>query len=248
MDPDRAPRRAWPSLPGGRRGLVLAAIAVLGLGGLATAAILLSRDDGAEDAPPTGQGGLVVQTGRDDDVKLDERRPLKCYVSGQFVGELTVADCAKRNGVPAGALGVGLDRNGALAGASPSSAEITPLPPDLASASAPIDELAAPPPQPSSAATPSGGTASKAAVAAAPTAACWLYAEGGWNRVGDDMALQACARALLDSRCDPAGPADLGRWGDHSLRLNGGRVEWMADESGYTPLSVRAVPCPPARG
>src|SRR5438876_11586678 len=79
--------------------------------------------------PPASQAGLVVETGRDDDVKLDPKRPLRCFVNGQFVGEVPLEECAKKNGVATGALDVGIDPSGALAASGGAPADITPLPP-----------------------------------------------------------------------------------------------------------------------
>ena len=38
-------------------------------------------------------------------------------MGGSFVGEITLAECAKKNGVATGALDVGVDETGALAAA-----------------------------------------------------------------------------------------------------------------------------------
>src|SRR4051794_38505918 len=86
-------------------GLGAALALALGMG----AAVLMSLDRAPAQAPPASQGGLVVQTGRDDNVTLDQKRPLRCFVDGKFVGELTLDECAKRNGVASGALDVGVD-------------------------------------------------------------------------------------------------------------------------------------------
>ena len=69
----------------------------------------------------------MVVSGRDDDAKLDPKRPLRCFVGGQFVGELPLAVCAQRNGVATGALDVGLDQAGALAAAKRRDTPLTPL-------------------------------------------------------------------------------------------------------------------------
>src|SRR5437868_10689820 len=112
-----------------RRVLIgLGAVLALGLG-FGIAFLIVSADRGPAQAPPASQGGLVVQTGRDDDVKLDPKRPLRCFVNGQFVGEMPLEDCARRNGVATGALDVGLDPSGALAASGGASTDITPLPP-----------------------------------------------------------------------------------------------------------------------
>ena len=99
-----------------RRGLLVAGGLVALVAGLGLAFAIVARDDGSSRPPPASQGGLVVQATRpEDDGKLDPSRPLRCFVSGQFVGELTLAQCAERNGVATGALDVGLDETVALA-------------------------------------------------------------------------------------------------------------------------------------
>ena len=70
-----------------------AALAVLA--GLGIAVALMSGHKQTE-APPASRGGLIVETGRDDDSKLDPARPLRCFVGGTFVGEITLADSATR--------------------------------------------------------------------------------------------------------------------------------------------------------
>ena len=102
-----------------RRGLLVAGGVAALVAGLGLAFVIMSRDDGSSRPPPASQGGLVVQATRtEDDGKLDPSRPLRCFVSGQFVGELTLAQCAERNGVATGALDVGLDETGAALGTS----------------------------------------------------------------------------------------------------------------------------------
>src|SRR5690606_6952159 len=98
------------------------------LAGLGIAFSIMLSDDGSKKPPPASRGGLVVETGRPDD-KLDPARPLRCFVDAQFVGELTLAQCAERNGVATGALDVGLDETGALAAAGVAGTVLTPLPP-----------------------------------------------------------------------------------------------------------------------
>ena len=112
-----------------RRVLALGGMAIALVAGLIVAFVLVRRPNASAEAPPASEAGLVVQTGRDDDTKLDPMRPLRCFVAGQFVGELPLSACAKRNGVATGALDVGLDPSGALAGSSGTNSDITPLPP-----------------------------------------------------------------------------------------------------------------------
>src|SRR5215472_4389411 len=112
-----------------RRLLLGAGGVVALLAGLAIAFVLLRHDHAPAQPPPASQGGLVVESGRDDDLKLDPKRPLRCFVNGQFVGELPLSICAQRNGVATGALDVGVDQSGALAASNGVGGDITPLPP-----------------------------------------------------------------------------------------------------------------------
>src|SRR5579863_7500004 len=107
---------------------ILAAGAALALvAGLALAWVFMSRSHAPTQPPPASQGGLTVVSGREDDAKLDPKRPLRCFVGGQFVGELPLAVCAQRNGVATGALDVGLDQAGALAATTGGNSTLTPL-------------------------------------------------------------------------------------------------------------------------
>jgi len=210
---------------------------ILGLGGaLALAAGLLAayvfiwRDHGPAEAPPASQGGLVVESGRDDDLKLDPKRPLRCFVNGQFVGELPLAECAQRNGVTTGALDVGLDPSGSLAASNGVGADITPLPPPQ-------------PPQPVVEMAPAANAAAPAAVGAAAPPAPGAQAEvaqclrfvlpGGWRPVAASMSQNACLTALFAGRCQAGEPAAYGRWGDLTLRLTDGRIEASPDSRDF---------------
>jgi len=204
---------------------------VLGIGGafalIAAVGIALgikAGDDGPVQPPPASKGGLVVQTGAADET-LDAAQPLRCFVGGQFVGTATLADCARRNGVATGSLDVGIDETGALAAAPTDSGPlITPLPP------APV---AAPP-----AALPTD-------VAAPPVAAqgllkaCWRHA-GDWRQLPSDMTLNGCVQSLFAGRCERAGSASYGRWGDQTLRLVPGKVEVSTDNRSFRTLVEQA--------
>lgn len=217
----------------GGAGLALAA-------GLVVAAMMVGRRSGPSASPPASQGGLVVQTGRDDDIKLDPKRPLRCFVGGQFIGDLPLSACAKRNGVAAGALDVGLDPSGALAAANGVSSNITPLPPP----SEPIQPAAAAPDAAPSApvAEDLGGDAP--GVPRLPTAPCWRYAGAGWRRLPFEVSLGACARLLYAGRCEPPGAAAYGRWADRTLRLVPGRVEISDDNRRFRTLFEQGPECP----
>ena len=105
-------------------GLILAAVVLTGL-----VSVVVAAWNSGESAPldASSQGALVVQTGRDDDIKLDPKRPMRCFVGGQMIGEVLLADCAKRNGVAPGAMDVGLDPSGALAAGHGAGPPIAPI-------------------------------------------------------------------------------------------------------------------------
>ena len=196
-------------------GAGLALVAGLGI----AVALMTGHDKKPAEAPPASRGGLIVETGRDDDTKLDPARPLRCFVGGAFVGEITLAECAKKNGVATGALDVGVDETGALAAADQAGTVLTPLPP-TPTVSAP----AAPP-----VATPSSAPSAPST----PLAACWRYAGSEWRRLPGEITLNACAQQLFGGRCERPGGATYGRWGEETLRLVPGRVEISSDNRSF---------------
>ncbi|MBV9995140.1 MAG: hypothetical protein JO127_07995 [Caulobacteraceae bacterium] len=210
---------------------------VLGVGALAALAaglviawIFLRRDHGPSEPPPASQGGLVVESGRDDDLKLDPKRPLRCFVGGQFVGELPLVQCAQRNGVATGALDVGVDESGALAASNGVGAGVvTPLPPQN---SQPVTIEPLP-----GAASNAIGAAGPTAEAPGPAADCWRYVPGGWRQLPVPLSLGACVQALYAGRCQAGGQALYGRWDGQTLRLTDGRVEVSADNQSFHSLA-----------
>jgi len=217
-----------------RTAIIVAGGAVALAAGLGIAFMIMSHDKGSDRPPPASQGGLVVETQRLPDEKLDVNRPLRCFVDGQVVGELTLADCAKRNGVATGALDVGLDQTGALAATDVAGTVLTPLPPPAATEPAPVAAAPIDPDTPEAA----GGV----------TATCWRYTgRAGWRPVGD-MSRAACVQMLFAGQCEGAGQALYGRWGDKTLRLVTGRVEVSSDNRRFQPLSDQGPGCslPPA--
>jgi hypothetical protein len=198
-----------------RRVLLAGGAALALIAGLGIALTVMHGAKSPTDAPPASRGGLVVETGRADDTKLDPARPLRCFVGGQFVGETTLAECAKKNGVATGALDVGVDETGALAAADQAGLVLTPLPPP---AEAPT--VLAP------AATPAITTP---AVSSTPLAVCWRYAGGEWRKLPGEITVNACAQQISGGKCEKAGGATYGRWGDETLRLVPGRVESSSD-------------------
>jgi len=198
-----------------RRVLLGGGAALALIAGLGVALALMHGAKSPTDAPPASRGGLVVETGRADDTRLDPARPLRCFVGGQFVGETTLAECAKKNGVATGALDVGVDETGALAAADQAGLVLTPLPPPAEA-----------PTVPAPAAVPA---AQAPAVSSTPLAVCWRYAGGEWRKLPGEITVNACAQQISGGRCEKAGGATYGRWGDETLRLVPGRVESSSD-------------------
>jgi hypothetical protein len=197
--------------------------------------LTLAKTKKSDEPPPASQAGLVIEQGRPDDAKLDPKRELGCFVGGQYVGLATWADCAKRNGVATGDLDVGIDEQGGLAAAAPNAgAVLTPLPPTQATTSAmpsPTAPMTPPPAPVAAAATPRG-----------PTAACWRYADRTWYRMAE-MSQGACVQTLFAGKCEKAGSATYGRWGDQTLRLVPGKVEASDDNRSFRLVGEQASNC-----
>ncbi len=210
-----------------RRVLLVGGAALALAAGLGVALVLMHGAKPPAEAPPASHGGLVVETGRADDTKLDAARPLRCFVSGQFVGETTLAECAKKNGVATGALDVGVDETGALAAADQAGLVLTPLPP-------PADAVTV--------AAPAAPTTTPT-VDSAPLAVCWRYAGGEWRKQPGEITRNACAQQLYDGKCERPGGATYGRWGDETLRLVPGRVESSSDNRSFHAIIEQGPSC-----
>jgi hypothetical protein len=204
------------------RTLLIAGAALALAAGLGGAMLIMSKDDGSSKPPPASQGGLVVEasTPSDDDQITGA---LRCFVDGQFVGEMTLAVCAQRNGVATGALDVGLDETGALAATDVAGTVLTPLPP----AESPV-VVTTPPDQ--------------ALPTPVSTGTCWRYTRNGWNSLGD-MPRGACVQTLFQGQCASRAGADYGRWGDQTLRLVPGRVEISGDNRRFRTLAEQGPGC-----
>ena len=208
--------------------VLMAAGAVVALvGGVLIASVLVRGRHAPEmenAAASTGQ--LQVQLG--EQAKVDPNRQLRCFVGGQFVGAATLADCAKKNGVAAQALDVGLDQTGALtAGGGP----VAPLANATARAPAPAEP--APPPAPPVAQP----------AAAGPLGECLRFGPDGWRSAGPAVSLPMCVQALFAGRCERAGEALYGRWSGQTLRLVPGRVETSPDNRDFRPLVDQGRDC-----
>lgn len=181
-------------------------------------------------APPAATGGLVVESGRDDDAKLDPARPLRCFVGGQFAGELTLAACAQRNGVATGALDVGRDETGALAAADVAGTVLTPLPPTESAPTTTSEASTAPQAAPIAAARP-------------VMSACWRYDVAQWRKIANSISLNTCVQSLFNGHCEKPGKATYARWGEQTLRLVSGRVEISSDNRSFQTLVLQPPSC-----
>jgi hypothetical protein len=221
--------------------LVLAAALIVGW-------VVLAHSPKPTEPPPASQGGLVIVSGRDDDAKLDPKRPLRCFVGGQFVGELPLAVCAQRNGVATGSLDVGLDPAGALAAATNAAgSDITPLPAMQPPQSLPVIENT--PSAAANAASQAPGPAPDTQPASpASDQACWRFDGSNWKRLASPMPLGPCVSALYAGQCPGAGAAYYGRWDDQTLRLIAGRVEISPDNRNFRPLVDPWPPCASSPG
>jgi hypothetical protein len=212
-----------------RRVLLAGGAALALVAGLGVALALMNGAKPSDEDPPASRGGLVVETGRADDTKLDPARPLRCFVGGQFVGETTLAECAQKNGVATGALDVGVDETGALAAADQAGMVLTPLPPPADAPTVPAPAAAPNAPAP--------------AAVNAPLAVCWRYAGGEWRKQPGEITLNACAQQLYGGKCERPGGATYGRWGDETLRLVPGRVESSSDNRSFHAIIEQGPGC-----
>jgi hypothetical protein len=220
---DPQPPRKGPPL------VVLGGLGALVAGGAIAWALV--GGDREPAPPPSAEGGLVIDSTAEDG-KIDPGKPLRCFVAGQFVGELSLTDCARRNGVATDALDVGLDETGALAAAQQAGAQLIPLPPAEEEAP-PATEDSALPPADAEAPTPE----------ASPAGACLRYGGGRWRRAADATDLNACVQTLFAGRCERPGGATYGRFGQQTLRLVAGKVEISDDNRAFRTLAPQAPDC-----
>jgi len=213
-----------------RRVLLAGGAALAPRGGGVSAIRLMSGAKSPTEPHPASRAGLIVETGRADDTKLDPARPLRCFVGGQFVGETTLAECAKKNGVATGALDVGVDETGALAAADQAGMVLTPLPPPAVVA-------------PTVPVTPAAASPSTSTAPVTPLAACWRYSGAEWRKLPGEITLNACAQQLFAGKCEKAGGATYGRWGEETLRLVPGRVEASSDNRAFHSVIEQGPNC-----
>jgi hypothetical protein len=215
-----------------RRAVALGGAGLALVAGLAIAWLVFAHSQKPAQPPPASLGGLTVVSGREDDAKLDPKRPLRCFVGGQFVGELPLAVCAQRNGVATGALDVGLDQAGALAATSGGNSTLTPLSQEAAQSPA----LQSPPLAAAGPPDDGADVQSPQLQANAAGQACWRFGGAGWRQLPAPMGLQPCVQALFAGRCPSSDDADYGRWGDQTLKLSSGRLEISPNGHDFTLL------------
>jgi len=187
-----------------------------------------------KDGPRMNEGtspGLVLNI--DEAPSLDAQKELRCFVNGAFVGMLSIADCATRNGVAAQALDVGIDESGEMIAAPTASLAPPPV--------VPLTDTEAGAPTVSS--EPSEIVPEAPGAATGPVAACLRYSGGQWNRLSDSLSLSACVTLLYDGRCERPGSAAYGRWGAQSLRLVPRRVEISEDNRNFRTLVEQGAGC-----
>jgi hypothetical protein len=214
--------------------LALSGAAVALVAGLSAAGFMVLSHRGEKPPPPpASQAGLVIDSAGAGVMRTDPGKPLRCFVGGQFVGEMTIAECARKNGVATDALDVGIDQTGALAAAQGTGPNLAPLPPEPAKAAPDLTGELPP-------AAPVG-------LQGGPPAACWRFAENQWRKLPADMPLGNCVQSLYAGRCARAGEAAYGRWGQQTLRLvSPGKIEISGDNHSFRALSDQSQGCPPA--
>jgi hypothetical protein len=195
--------------------------------GLGAAWFMTRSDAGQATPPPASEAGLIIDSSATDDGRIDPSKPLRCFVAGQFVGELSLTACAQRNGVATDALDVGIDESGALAAAQQASQALIPLPPQDSAGEG--------------FRTPDQEADAEVGVEP-PPGSCWLHGNGRWRKLANDLDLDGCVQALFAGRCEASGVV-YGRWGARTLRLTAGRVEVADDNRTFSTLVVQAADC-----
>jgi hypothetical protein len=229
-----------PSSPKGE-GLRAARIAKIALSLVIGAGLIAAgcRRAKPQDAAPAGPL-LKVEMGTS--TKLDPESALRCFVHGQFVGMQTPAQCAEKNGVPAGALDVGLDQSGSLA-AGAGDAHLAPIAntvDDNAVSDAEAAENPAPPTLPPATSAPTV-SAQTALPADGATGDCLRFIRGAWQTSGAGVSLGVCVRTLFAGRCVGPGQTIYGRWGRETVRLMPGRVEISDNNRDFRPLVAQSA-------
>ncbi len=216
----------WLWLAGG--GAAAIAVAIL----LAIALSSGHKDDKPMNDQPTGMTFNVS----DSPTTLDPKKPLRCYVNGADVGDMTLAECAKKNGVAAQKLDVGQDDNGNVVAAPTGSLTPTPVPPASVATPATSGQQPAEPDQ-------TAEVVPDVAAGSGPTGVCLRFNSNSWNKLSDNMTLGQCVQNLYGGRCVSPGSASYGRWADKTLRLVPHRVEISDDNTNFRTLVEQGQGC-----
>ena len=212
--------------------------------GAILAVTMMGRGHKPSEPPPASQGsGLQISV--NDAPAIDSAKKLRCFKDGAPVGDYTLAECARLNGVSAQALDVGPDASGALSAVP--AASLAP-PPVLPPAQPAPTQTAGPA---TTGPTPAAGPAQPSAQAPdhGRVAQCLRQTGSEWRQLADGMTLNGCVQALYAGRCARPGEAIYGRFGDQTLRLVLGKVEISNDNSHFRTLVEQRHGCeiPPAR-
>ncbi|HLI65512.1 MAG TPA: hypothetical protein VKU90_04025 [Caulobacteraceae bacterium] len=209
-------RRLWLTLGG--------SVAVVALS-VAAGLVVLLHGPAPTTPPPASTGGLIVQAQAGAPSSVDPQKPLRCFVNGTLVGTLTLADCAKRNGVATEALDVGVDQTGQLAAANPAVDAPAPATVQTETPSAEPSDM----PQALAAVDGQGECARGAAT-------------GAWADLGQGMTLRGCVMLLFDGHCARGGPPAVGRWNDQMLRQVPGEIDISPDGHDFHMLLEQSPP------
>lgn len=200
--------------------------AVIVLGLAAGLGMVMSKGHDKDQPMNTHPTGLQVSVS-DAPVGVSQKT-LRCFVNGSYVGDFSLTECAKKNGVAAQTLDVGLDDNGNPTAAPTASLAPPPaVPGKTLVATKPVDT------------DPEGSHTQ----ATGPVGDCLRYASGDWSREASSIGLSQCAHLLYDGRCERPGSASYGRWSDKTLRLVPGRIEISDDNKNFHLLSEQGNNC-----
>lgn len=208
---------------------------VIALGLALVMAMVLSANHKNEPLMNTAPTGLQVQVGEAPSVAM--QKSLRCFVKGEFVGQFSLAECAKKNGVAAQSLDVGLDDNG-----QPTAAPTASLaPPPVRPIADPVNDTMA-----------NGdveGSQTEEVIpkitstAKGPLGACLRFLGGEWHQLKSAVTVGQCVQILYDTRCERPGSAAYGRWSNQTLRLVPGRVEISDDNENFRTFIEQGKGC-----
>jgi hypothetical protein len=194
-----------------------------------------------DKAPAPAPTGALLKVEMGKSAKLDPESALRCFVHGQFVGMQTPAQCAEKNGVPAGALDVGLDQSGSLA-AGAGDAHLAPIANTVDDDQTAQADAGDTPTAAATAPPPSADLPMPAAISGNDaTGDCLRYIRGVWQPAGQGVALGVCVHTLFSGRCVGPGQTLYGRWGRETVRLMPGRVEMSDNNRDFHPLVAQSA-------